>query len=77
MNDFVTELKTADVYRRRNPEMPECIRVRLIRVKVRIRGKAERIWLVTSLLERKYPADEIAKLYMKRWSIETLFEQLP
>jgi IS4 transposase len=74
-NDFVAKVKISDVYRHRNPNMPKYIRARFNKVNVRIRGKAERIWLVTSLLERKYPADEIAKLYMKRWSIETLFEQ--
>ena len=75
MNDFVAKLKISDVYRHRNPKMPKYIQARFIKIKVRIRGKAEHIWLVTSLLERTYPADEIAKLYMKRWSIETLFEQ--
>ena len=74
-NDFVAKLKTADVYRRRNPEMPKYIRARLIKVKVRIRGKVQYIWLVTSLLDEQYPAVEIAGLYLKRWSIETLFRQ--
>jgi hypothetical protein len=75
-NDFVGKLKISDIYRRRNPKMPKYIQARFIQRKVRIRGKVEHIWLVTSLLDRKYPAGEIVKLYMKRWSIETLFRQL-
>ena len=74
-NGFVGKLKISDVYRRRNPEMPKYIQARFIQRKVRIRGKVEHVWLVTSLLDKKYPGGEIVKLYMKRWSIETLFRQ--
>jgi len=74
-NDFVAKLKISDVYQRRNPEMPKYIKARFIQVEARIRGKYQRIWLVTSLLDKKYPAYGIAKLYLKRWSIETLFRQ--
>ena len=76
-NDFVARLKISDAYRRKNPEMPNYIKARFIRVRACIRGKYKSIWLVTSLLDAKqYPADEIAKLYLKRWRIETLFGQL-
>ena len=74
-NDFVAKLKISDVYRRKNPEMPKYILARFICVETRIRGKHQHIWLVTSLLDDKYPANEIAALYLKRWSIEVLFRQ--
>jgi len=74
-NDFVAKLKISDFYQRRNPEMPKYLLARFIQVEVRIRGKHQHIWLVTSLLEDKYPANEIAGLYLKRWRIETLFRQ--
>jgi len=75
-NDFVARLKIGDVYRRKNPEMPKYIKARFIQIETRIRGKYQRIWLVTSLLDAdKYPANEIAGLYLKRWRIETLFRQ--
>jgi len=74
-NDFVAKLKIGDLYQRRNPEMPKFIMARFIQVETRIRGKHQHIWLVTSLLDDKYPAKEIARLYLKRWSIETLFRQ--
>ncbi len=74
-NDFVARLKIGDVYRRKNPEMPKYILARFIQVETRIRGKYRRIWIVTSLLDDKYPANEIAELSLKRWSIETLFCQ--
>ena len=74
-NDFVAKMKISDVYQRRNPEMPKYIKARFIQIETRIRGKHQRIWLVTSLLDKQYPANEISKLYLKRWSIETLFRQ--
>lgn len=72
-NDFVALLKINENYRRKNPEMPKFIRARFIQVEARIRGKYQPVWLVTSLLDNDYPADEIAELYFKRWTIETLF----
>ena len=75
-NDFVARLKIGDKYRRENPQMPKYIVARFIRVQVRSRGHQKSIWLVTSLLDaERYPADEIAQLYLKRWRIETLFGQ--
>ena len=74
-NDFVARLKIGDAYRRKNPELPKYIKARFIQVETRIRGKYQRVWLVTSLLDAKYPANEIAGLYLKRWRIETLFRQ--
>ncbi len=75
-NDFVARLKIGDVYRRKNPEMPKYIKARFIQIEIRIRGKYQRIWLVTSLLDvNKYPTNEIAGLYLKRWRIETLLRR--
>jgi IS4 transposase len=74
-NDFVARLNISEVYQRDNPEMPKYILARFIQTETRIRGKYQRIWLVTSLLDDKYPAGEIVKLYLKRWSIEVLFRQ--
>jgi len=74
-NDFVAKLKISDVYQRKNPEMPKYILARFICVETRVRGKHQLVWLVTSLLDDKYPAKEIAELYLKRWSIEVLFRQ--
>ncbi len=74
-NDFVAKLKIGEVYRRKNPEMPKFIMARFIGVETRLHGKHQLVWLVTSLLDNKYPATEIASLYLKRWSIEVLFRQ--
>lgn len=75
-DDFVAKLKVADVYRRRDPELPKYITARFLKVAVSIRGRGRDIWLVTSLLDAaQYPADEIAQVYLHRWRIETLFRQ--
>ena len=75
-NDFVARLKTGDAYRRKNPAMPKYIVARFIRVQASSHRHRKPIWLVTSLLDAEcYPADEIIGLYLKRWRIETLFDQ--
>jgi hypothetical protein len=76
-NDFIARLKTGDAYRRENPEMPKFIKARFIRVKTGSYRDRKPIWLVTSLLDvKQYPAEEIARIYLKRWRIEMVFEQL-
>ena len=76
-NDFVAKLKISDVYQRRNQKMPKYIIARFIRAERKSHRDQKPIWLVTSLLDAEsYPANEIAGLYLQRWRIETLFEQL-
>jgi len=76
-NDFVTDLPVGQAYRRKAPTLPKTVRVRLIQVTLRIRGRRTVTWFVTSLLEGgEYPAREIVQLYGRRWRIETLLLQL-
>jgi hypothetical protein len=76
-NDFLGWLQINKIYRRTNPLLPDKIMVRFIKIMVRQRGKCKPVWFVTSLLDDKiYPAREIAKLYGKRWRIETLFKEV-
>lgn len=76
-DDFVTDLKIGKAHRRKNPDLPATVRVRLIHAMVRSRGRRESMWFVTSLLDAAaYPASEIVELHARRWRIETLFLQL-
>jgi putative transposase len=76
-NDFLGWLTINKSYRRKDPQLPQQLLLRFLQATVRIRGKRQVIWLVTSLLdEKEYPAAEIVQLYGRRWRIETLFEQL-
>ena len=76
-NDFVARLNISDIYQCRNRQMPKYIVARFIRVQRSNHEHQKPIWLVTSLLDAEYyPADEIVQLYLKRWRIETLFDQL-
>jgi hypothetical protein len=76
-NDFLGWLPVNKKYRRQHPGLPAKILVRFIQATVRIRGKRQVLWLVTSLLDdRRYPAAEIVQIYGRRWRIESLFEQL-
>lgn len=75
--DFVTELKINKIYRKKDPTLPSKVMVRLIHAVIRIRGKRQVIWLVTSLLDgERYPAREIIGLYARRWRIETLLREV-
>ncbi len=74
--DFILELPLTPKHRRENATLPLHITVRLIEVKAPIRGKAEKFWLITSLLDaKKYPSCEIKDLYKKRWEVETLIKE--
>lgn len=76
-NDFLGWLSINKNYRKKNRTLPAHLLVRFIQANVRIRGRRQTIWLVTSLLdEKQYPAAEIVALYGRRWRIETVFEQL-
>jgi hypothetical protein len=76
-NDFLGWLNINKIYRRKNPDLPEKIMVRFIRIVCCDRGQRKSIWFATSLLDNKlYPAREIAQLYGRRWRIETLFREV-
>lgn len=76
-NDFVGWLTINKNYRRKDRALPAHLLVRFVQASVRIRGKRQVIWLVTSLLDaQQYPATEIVALYGRRWRVETAFEQL-
>lgn len=76
-NDFLGWLTINKKYRKKDSKLPERLLVRFVQASVRIRGKRQTIWLVTSLLDDKeYPAAEVVQLYGRRWRIETVFEQL-
>jgi len=74
---FVTRLEINRVYRRRDKELPKWVMVRLIRVRLQVRGAWKETFLVTSLLdEEAYPEKEIAELYSRRWRVETLLREV-
>jgi len=76
-SDFVGRLNIGKMYQRKDPTLPSSIQARFICSRMLIRGRLRTIWLVSSLLDADcYPAEEIVKLYARRWRIETLFGQL-
>ncbi len=57
--------------------MPTHIDVRFLRTVLRIRGRRQVVWFVTSLVDPvRYPAEQIIELYAWRWRIETVFREL-
>jgi hypothetical protein len=58
--------------------LPQSIEVRLISVNVERCGfRTKQIWLATTLLDpRLYPAEQLAALYLRRWSLEICFRDI-
>jgi hypothetical protein len=63
----------ARMSRERFEALPESIRVREIRRRVRLpTGRRVTVTVVTTLLDaKKYPAEEIVRLRLRRWEVET------
>ena len=76
-HDFIGRLTINKLYRRRDPSLPTHMEVRFLKAVLRMRGRRQVVWFVTSLLDPDcYPADEIIALYARRWRIETLFREV-
>jgi hypothetical protein len=70
--------RTPAVSLRRWLRLPAGLELRQVTVRVRRRGyRTRRVTVVTSLLDpARYPAAEVAKLYARRWEVETCFRHL-
>jgi len=76
-DDFITQLPTIAAHRCKDPTLPKSITVRVIKMKLKVRGNKTAIWLMTSLLDKqKYPVDEIKLWYKRRWKAEGLIEEI-
>jgi Transposase DDE domain len=70
--------RTPSTSLRRWLRLPPELTLRQVTVRVRRRGyRTRRVTVVTSLLDpARYPAAEVAKLYARRWEVETCFRHL-
>ena len=76
-HDFIGRLHVNKLYRRQDPSLPAHLAVRFVKARLRLRGRQEDVWFVTSLLDAAlYPARDIVTLYAQRWRIETLFSEV-
>lgn len=74
-DDFIIELPVSKTARKKDPELPETIRVRLFKAAWRTpTGEKVTEWFVTSLMDPKvYTKRKLAILYHERWRIETSY----
>jgi hypothetical protein len=73
-NDSLVELAVTRHMRKRNPELPEVLRMRAVTYQ---RRGFQPVTLLTSLLDPKtYPAKEIVELYHERWEIELGYDEI-
>jgi hypothetical protein len=59
-------------------ELPATLTLRILRFEITVPGfRSKQVLLTTTLLDPKiYPADELAKLYFRRWNVELHFRQI-
>lgn len=73
-NDELVDLKVSASMRKRDPELPDTIRMRRIRYR---RPGFKESRLITSLLDpEKFPPEEIVGLYHERWELELGFDEI-
>lgn len=74
-NDFITEIPMNKAARRADPSLPDTVRVRLCRARIKLpTGRILTDWFVTSLMDAKaYRPAALARLYHLRWRIETTY----
>lgn len=75
--DFLSELPMSKPARRKDPSLPQTVRVRLFRVRWRTPA-GERLdqWFVTSLEDaRRFKKATLARLYHRRWQMETAYQE--
>jgi hypothetical protein len=76
-NDWIVELPVNRPARKKDPTLPETIRVRLFKATWRApSGRKLTEWFVTSLEDRaEFPPKMLAELYHARWRIETSYAE--
>ncbi len=75
--DFIGRLNLGKLHRRKDPSLPTHIDVRFLRATLRIRGRRQSVWFVTSLLDpKRYPPEQVIALYACRWRVETLLREV-
>ena len=59
-------------------KLPEQLSVRVVRVSITRKGfRTRRLWIATTLCDaRRYPAEQLAELYYRRWSIELFYRDI-
>jgi len=73
-DEWIVPLDLSPQLRRRydDPSLPQLLWVRLIRVDFWRGSRRHTLWLITTLMDPlKYPREEVAELYRRRWGIET------
>ena len=75
--DFLTELPMSKPARRKDPTLPQTVRLRLFRVRWHTpAGEKVEDWFVTSLENpHRFKKLTLARLYHRRWQMETTYQE--
>ena len=77
-HDFITEIPMNKPARKKDPTLPETVRVRIFRASWETpAGEKVTEWFVTSLMDSKrFKKKTLAKLYHERWQVETSYLEI-
>lgn len=75
--DWIIQLPFQPDARRRHPDLPEFIEVRVFRTILGTGKNRQELWIETTLLDPlRYPKEEVAQLYWWRWGAETSYDEI-
>lgn len=72
--DWLIQFRVPPLLKRKHPELPETLTLRLIRYQI---PGFQTSWLITSLLDASlYPREELVPLYHSRWELELAYSEI-
>jgi hypothetical protein len=75
--DWILELSVPVEARKAHPELPEMIEIRVFHVVVGHGAQRVELWIETTLLDaQRYSKEELARVYLERWGVETSYAEL-
>jgi Transposase DDE domain len=75
--DFIAQVPVGKQHRQKDPDLPEILTLRFVKVNLKSRRGNNISYLVTSLTnDKQFSSEDIKEMYRLRWPVETLFYEL-
>lgn len=75
--DWILELSVPVDARKAHPELPETIEIRVFHIVVGHGAQRVDLWIETTLLDAwEYSKEDLARIYLQRWGVETSYAEL-
>lgn len=75
--DWILTLAVPPEVRKAHPELPETVEIRVFHIVVGHGGTRVDLWIETTLLDaQEYSKEELARVYLERWGVETSYAEI-